>query len=357
MSSKPAEAAKIPQELCALPTRFLRASDPSLYDVATFQRKNVEFDATTGKPIISSEEEHVNIVQCENLDNQKYTVTWSDGRISEFSKIWVKNQYKNLMRMETSTDRVYWRNLTESDLRSSSEMSIDFSQILTQEGTDHAIRALYRFGILLVQNTPVLDNGAGVAALGAAVGGGKIKNQTSLWTTYKDGQEIIQLDHGTDGPMRTLYGTVWSTSFAGQADGASVADSAYGQEALPLHTDLTYLSSPPGLQIFTMVHPAKYGGESVFGDGFAMADLLRRTNPQAFETLCNTSRCYRCIDKDSGWHLEATGPVISKSLNGNEILAIRHNDLDRLPVLPPPTVKVDKFNEFYAQLAEAHQAW
>jgi alpha-ketoglutarate-dependent taurine dioxygenase len=231
---------------------------------------------------------------------------------------------------------------------------------------------------LLVTNTPILDGGAGVAALASALGGGSIKNSTSLLTHYHDRSERrrhneILLPRGTDGPLRTLYGTVWSTTSAGQVPGTSIADSAYGHEALPLHTDMTYHRDPPGLQIFTMIQPSSDsgsgGGASIFGDGFAVADRLRRTHPEAFDMLANTVRRYRCVDYATGWHLEASGPVITvvdhntnnrgRGNNVGEIVMIRHNDLDRLPDLPPPRSSTSSHDsdDFYTKLQEAHRAW
>lgn len=164
------------------------------------------------------------------------------------------------------------------------------------------------------------------------------------------------LPHGTDGPLRTLYGTVWSTTSSGQAEGTSVADSAYESTELPLHTDLTYHGDPPGLQIFTMVQPAKKGGESIFGDGFAAAEHLRITNPAAFETLSRVSHRYRSVDRTTGWHLEAHGPVITTRFG--QVTAIRHNDLDRLPDLPPsPHLSDKEMESFYQELRQAHAAW
>mmetsp|Transcript_59782 Transcript_59782/g.64529 ORF Transcript_59782/g.64529 Transcript_59782/m.64529 type:complete len:135 (+) Transcript_59782:210-614(+) len=120
---------------------------------------------------------------------------------------------------------------------------------------------------------------------------------------------------------------------------------------------MTYFRDPPGLQIFTMVQPAINGGESVFADGYAIAEQLRSDHPAAFRVLSNTIRTYRCIDKETGWYLEASGPMIQtvkEEMNtyddggggtsgksdhrysrGGRIVGIRHNDLDRLPDFPP----------------------
>jgi alpha-ketoglutarate-dependent taurine dioxygenase len=142
----------------------------------------------------------------------------------------------------------------------------------------------------------------------------------------------------------------------GQPEGTSIADSAYGIEGLPLHTDMTYHRDPPGLQIFTMVQPAgEGGGESIFCDGFAAAEHLRKMNPEAFATLSETTRRYRCVDEETGWHLEASGPVIS--VHNGTVVGIRHNDLDRLTDLPPPEATGEEIDKFYDRLQAAHEAW
>ena len=62
------------------------------------------------------------------------------------------------------------------------------------------------------------------------------------------------------------------------------------------------------------------------------------------------------MDKETGWHLEAHGPVIQ--MRNGRIEAIRHNDLDRLPDLPPIELKdPHHIDEYYTSLSNAHRAW
>mmetsp|Transcript_4389 Transcript_4389/g.8367 ORF Transcript_4389/g.8367 Transcript_4389/m.8367 type:complete len:471 (-) Transcript_4389:48-1460(-) len=340
-----------------LPEHFLRAHDSANFDPQTFQRTDVQYDSHTGKPLLRASNtnwagHHTKIVQCQETSSG-FWVKWSDRKESFYSQEWVEHQCK-LWKGTTDTDRILWTGLDEAKVRKSADLSLEFGALLTKEGTSHALKALYQYGILLVTGTPIQDHGAGIAAMGAALGGGAIKNQLSLYKTYKDGRKDLVLPHGTDGPLRTLYGTVWATSSASQVEGSSRADSAYGSDGLPLHTDMTYHRDPPGLQIFTMAKPASQGGESVFGDGFAAAERLRDQHPGPFETLSSVARRYQSRDMDTGWYLEATGPVIQTD-DANRVVAIRHNDLDRLPDIPPP----DSTDEhmFYEKLAKAHHAW
>jgi trimethyllysine dioxygenase len=247
-----------------------------------------------------------------------------------------------------------WSGLSEDDLRQSESMSIAFDEIiLGEKGVIKSLKSIYRYGILLVTDTPTEDGGVGVAALASAVSGGSNKTMpsTSLLANYRRGGRETILPNGTEGPMRTLYGSVWFTSSSDQMKGTSTADSAYGQGGLPLHTDMTYHRDPPGLQIFTMIQPALEGGESVFGDGFAAAKRLLDEDPGAFETLSSVVRTYRCGDREMGWDLHGHGPVIQ--LRNGQLSCIRHNDLDRQPDLAPPMAAED----FYDRLLHAHEKW
>lgn len=339
------------EAILKLPAAFLRASDASNFDSTTMQRNDVAFDIDSGKPTPQPSEPHIPAIKRCTREGDLFKISWEDGLVSEYTAGWVKEQLNE--QDFFFSDRILWEGLSEDSFRASSSLSLHFDDVLTTDGQSRALKTLYQYGILMVTDTPIDDQGTSVAALAAALGGGSVKNSTSVLSQYLEGNAVVSLPRGTDGPLRTLYGTVWSTTTEGQAEGASVADSAYGHEGLPLHTDMTYLRDPPGLQIFTMVRPAKRGGESVFGDGFAAAEKLRSMHPFSFDMLHMFKRRYRCIDQETGWYLEAHAPVIS--LRNAKVTAIRHNDLDRLPDLPPNDVK--DIDGFYKNLAKAHALW
>ncbi len=340
-----------------LPWQFLRAADAANFDPLTHQRLDVKYDLATGKPLISDPpSESFRVKNVSVIGENKYKVKWSDDLTSTYPMDWVQEQANKFYRLKKD-NRVYWTNLTEKQVRDSPDLAISFQELITENGMRKALRSVFCYGILLVKNTPIRD-GSGVAAIGAALGGGSVKDNksTSILANYREGGFETVLEHGTDGPLRTLYGSVWSTSSSNQEDGTSKADSSYGSGSLPLHTDMTYIRDPPGLQIFTMVQPALNGGESIFGDGFAVANELRMTDPGAFAMLSQTTRRFRCVDNATGWNLQACGPVIS--VYNGKINSIRHNDLDRLPDLPPVgKSKPDEIDEFYESLETSHAAW
>lgn len=352
--------ATLPDPIQLLPWQFLRAADAANFDPNTFQRVDVTYDMATGKPVLnpSTDSDNDSVVSIKDAsdDGSNYKIQWSDGLTSTYSKNFIQAMAKEFT-YGAQDGRVYWTGLTEDLVRDSPEYSMDYEALKTDEGMRQALTIVYRTGILLVKNTPVEDL-SGVALIGAALGGGSAKGNkaVSLVAHHREGNPETSLENGTDGPMRTLYGSLWSTSSGSQTEGTSVADSAYGNDGLPLHTDMTYMRDPPGLQIFTMVQPATKGGESTFGDGFAVANELRATDPESFKVLSTVVRRYRCVDSETGWNLQATGPVITER-NG-KLVAIRHNDLDRLPDLPPAGMTdPNEIDAFYKSLKKAHAAW
>ncbi|EPB77063.1 putative gamma-butyrobetaine dioxygenase [Ancylostoma ceylanicum] len=68
------------------------------------------------------------------------------------------------------------------------------------------------------------------------------------------------------------------------------SNKAYASDGgLPFHTDFPSLSHPPQLQMLHMVQRAEEGGNSLFVDGFHVAEQLRREKPEVFNILTKYS--------------------------------------------------------------------
>ena len=72
---------------------------------------------------------------------------------------------------------------------------------------------------------------------------------------------------------------------------------AYTPIALPLHTDLTNQELPPGFQFLHCLANDAEGGGSLFCDGYAIAEDLRTSDPEAFELLSTVSIPFRFHDE------------------------------------------------------------
>ena len=423
----------------SLPRQFLEAYDDLNFDPSTHQRNDVSFDPMNGKPPIAS----LNNAQSTNVTLDTKDVAEllikddgggdsSTSTSSTYSKDWIRVHEERWRNYPSDFDcqwedivmqnnrganayeerndaikRVLWSNWTEDMLRDPSISPILFEydslrDAATRDGKSannifcdtqekRVLKALYQYGLVLITGTPCQTDSLPEEFINPSLPKNANSNESAesalLHLTSLIGYH----------PLQTLYGPgVWSTSSKStfynddDADGnsASTADSAYGSTSLPLHTDMTYMASPPGVQVFLMVQPAtnlpdtdsKMNGESsnssqssptgqsVYLDGFAAAHQLRIEHPDAFDVLASTTRQYRCVDEQEGWHLEASGAAIEAVPRGTTVggcdkwgpvKAIRHNDLDRLPDLPPYPDSEDLMSsdEFYTQLSKAHEAW
>ena len=440
-------AKTISSSLHPLPLQYLQYSDAKLFDPLTHQRNDVHFDIIDGRPTQRTAP-HI------NHEERKMPSEMPDDWIRSQAERWrakaddfddhslldVKSasiattpesmakgiEAKPRFATTKNAKRILWSNWTEDMIRDPQKSPIlfCFDDLIGGKGNaDNSnssndceerrlLQALYQYGLVLIRGTPTYTDSLSVKDMSESSKEirRRVKNNSnSKYGEYTSAESAILHLASIVGyhPLRTLYGGgIWSTSsyssFYNKADDgegndesssssvASTADSSYGSSSLPLHTDMTYISNPPGVQVFLMVQPAEPAvsrtfsddddgnkkaaivpkGQSVYLDGFAAARQLLHENPDAYRMLASTPRRYRCIDTDLGWHLEASGPVIETILSrgldgcGNPLVkSIRHNDLDRLPDLPPypsandATVNVAEYSSFYRSLREAHEAW
>ncbi|ACI64401.1 predicted protein [Thalassiosira pseudonana CCMP1335] len=420
-----------------LPLQFLGAYDAQKFDQSTHQRNDIPFDPVNGKPPPSSSAEASppSTPGCTweyDSSTDKWSLPLEGNTSSNYSNEWVQSQLqqwrmdptdfdvqwnadnptgnaKHAQEANHATKRVLWSNWTADMIRdpSVSPILFQYDNLRSSENNSNdekrLLKTLHQYGLVLIRGTPTSTDSLPRGVMNEA--------SLSLADT-SDTQETAEsaILHLASligyHPLHTLYGSgVWSTSshssfYNKEGDGndtndesgaattsasASTADSAYGSTSLPLHTDMTYMGNPPGVQVFLMVQPASNAtttsgndtsaftpkGQSVYLDGFAAAKQLLLENPEAYNLLATTQRRYRCVDNDEGWHLEASGPVIdaaprwrkaNDAYEWGPVKSIRHNDLDRLPDLPPyfgneTSLNDSRNDSFYRQLQEAHEAW
>ena len=401
----------------SLPRQFLEAYDNLNFDPSTHQRNDVLFDHVDGKPPLPATDSLSRLeVKLEEVKNDTILSQKEEcsSASSTYSKDWFRVQEEhwrmdpadfdfplegvhnglssNLTEKNDLSKRILWSNWTEEMIQDPSKSPVLFhydnlryetqsklGNNLCDTEEKRLLKSLYQYGLVLVKGTPTQTDSLPDEFIDPSLPQ-NANSQESAETAILHLTSLIGYH-----PLQTLYGSgVWSTSSKSkfyndnesEGSSASTADSAYGSTSLPLHTDMTYMASPPGVQVFLMVQPATVSdsnskdgetlftptGQSVYLDGFAAARQLQIENPKAFQLLTSTIRNYRCIDNQEGWHMEASGPVIeTMHCAGNgwgPVKSIRHNDLDRLPDLPPYSLTKNSTNdEFYNDLIEAHEAW
>jgi alpha-ketoglutarate-dependent taurine dioxygenase len=122
----------------------------------------------------------------------------------------------------------------------------------------------------------------------------------------------------------TNYGLVYDVRSVPQPENL-----AYSDLGLGLHTDNPYREPVPGFQVLHALVASPDGGDSLFGDGFAIAEQLRTTAPDAFAVLTRTAVPFRYRSKDA--ELYAERPLIQLTCSG-EISAVHYNNRSIAPL-------------------------
>ena len=90
-------------------------------------------------------------------------------------------------------------------------------------------------------------------------------------------------------PRPTFFGAYFDVRLHIEPDNL-----AYTAKALELHTDVPAEDLAPGVQFLHCRRNSVDGGESLFVDGAAVAAELRRTHPEDFRLLCETTVPFYC---------------------------------------------------------------
>jgi len=146
----------------------------------------------------------------------------------------------------------------------------------------------------------------------------------------------------------TNYGRVFDVRAVPQPENL-----AYSDLGLGLHTDNPYREPVPGFQALHTLLAAPDGGDSLFADGFAIAEHLRKSAPEAFAAMSRTPVpfWYRAAGVD----LYAERPIIELSCTG-AVTAVNYNNRAIRPVRLPASecaAYYDSYRNFAALLRDA----
>ncbi|MBV8144651.1 MAG: TauD/TfdA family dioxygenase [Gammaproteobacteria bacterium] len=129
-----------------------------------------------------------------------------------------------------------------------------------------------------------------------------------------------------------LIGRVLETNYGLSFDVRSVPQPenlAYSDLGLGLHTDNPYRDPVPGFQALHVLLASNAGGESLFADGFALAEHLRAAAPQAFAQLTTVPVPFHYRSRDA--ELCSERPLIQLSARG-EVIAVHYNSRSIAPL-------------------------
>jgi alpha-ketoglutarate-dependent taurine dioxygenase len=140
----------------------------------------------------------------------------------------------------------------------------------------------------------------------------------------------------------TNYGRVYDVRSVPQPENL-----AYSDLGLGLHTDNPYREPVPGFQVLHALIASPDGGESLFADGFAIAEHLRAAFPGDFAVLTRTPVPFSYRSKDADLHAER--PLIQLSCSG-AVSAVHYNNRSIAP-LRLAAAEVAPFYAAYRRLA------
>jgi gamma-butyrobetaine dioxygenase len=129
-----------------------------------------------------------------------------------------------------------------------------------------------------------------------------------------------------------LAGRVFETNYGRVFDVRSVPQPenlAYSDLGLGLHTDNPYREPVPGFQVLHVMVASPDGGESIFGDGLAIAEHLRAVYPQEFAILARTAVPFSYRSDDA--ELYAERALIELTCDGG-VRAVHYNSRSIAPL-------------------------
>ncbi|KAK9455815.1 taurine catabolism dioxygenase TauD, TfdA family-domain-containing protein [Dipodascopsis uninucleata] len=196
---------------------------------------------------------------------------YSESFLHQYSS--PQNRYD--ARWSFKSSPIYWDSSNISDLivRKSYDEYIN-----SEEDFDELIHGLYRTGLAFVTDAPASE---------------------------QDGDQIVveKIARKIGYIKETFYGTSWNVI----AD-PNAKNIAYTSKVLPLHMDLLYYESPPGVQLLHCISNDADGGESVYVDSFRAAYAILEHDPAAFEILSTFPITFHY--RNDGQHYVQTRPLI-----------------------------------------------
>lgn len=220
------------------------------------------------------------LVQARIEDAGVLRLGWSDGHASVFHPGWLRaHAYDAESRAERARKQVHprlWRSEMNEQLA-----GFEYEEVMTSDQVlSDWLRALRDSGLTQIRNAPTTAGSLdGLARRVAFI-------------------------------RESSFGVMFEVKSKVDAD-----SNAYTAFNLPLHTDLPTRELQPGVQFLYCLRNDAIGGNSRFVDGFAVAEELRRVAPACFKLLTETSVEFR--NKSARNDYRCNAPIIALNDDGS----------------------------------------
>jgi gamma-butyrobetaine dioxygenase len=278
-------------------------------------------------------------------DPKGLTLEWSDGRRSRFHVLWLRDNCAcRECRHPLALERTYIfidhapPTLTSAKIESSGELEVQFRQGAESHvaryphgwlRTHDSMESLARAGDLMPRpwDHDIADR---VTRIDYSRYMGD-REAVRAWISALKVHGIVLLERVPEVSRQLLevarrIGPVRASNFGEYYDVMSMPKpnaSAYTSMGLELHTDLANWRYPPDVQLLFCLKSDVKGGDSVFADGFRVAEALRASDPAAFDLLATQPVEYRFHDTTCDIRTGAT--LIETDRNGN-LQRVRFNN-------------------------------
>ena len=235
-------------------------------------------------------------------DGSELTVNWSDGHQGKFSAKWLyEHRYLDTPDPDRSLHPAPW---TEDFKAHPANFSFD----LAMQHADvmlEILHTLHRTGLCRISGAP---SHVGV---------------------------LERFARKIGFPQESNFGRIQDLVF--DKNKPSIANDI---DPLKPHTDEPYRASPPGILMFHCIETDVEGaGESIFVDGFEVAESLRNADPEGFQALVINNLIFR-RHFENDVDLSAAFPVISLDSEG-AVCGVRINDRVSAPTpMNPATLPI-----------------
>ena len=278
------------------------------------------------------------------------TVEWANGTVSEFASVWLRDNLREDRDPHSGQRLVDIADLPEEPkiraaLADDKTVRVEWENESRPGSFDLDWLALQAFGSVAsrAESTPrlwlegaLVDASRGFAwATLAETRGNPSARLAWLTRLVQDGIAFLSDVPSEENAIldaMSLVGRVAETNYGLVFDVRSVPQPenlAYSDLGLGLHTDNPYREPVPGFQALHALAASPDGGDSLFADGYALAEHLRATDPDAFARLTQTPVPFHYRSKDA--ELYAERPLIQLSCRG-DVTAVHYNSRSIAPL-------------------------
>jgi gamma-butyrobetaine dioxygenase len=246
------------------------------------------------------------------LNSAEVSIRWQDENLtSSFPLAWLRQHCGVEASSPPPTARP-WFNGQSLDARADFAWT-PLSLIQASDGERHRwLKRLLQDGIAFLSGVPAVDGG------------------------------ILEAMSSIGRVAETNYGQVFDVRAVPQPENLAYTDLGLG-----LHTDNPYREPVPGFQALHTLIAAPEGGDSIFADGFALAEYLRQTAPEAFARLTRTAVPFHYRSKSADLYAER--PLIQLTCEG-AVSAVHYNNRSVAP-LKLAAYECSLFYQAYRQFA------